>query len=304
MADILTPEVLIPWLTAMAFGVFVGATPGLTATMAVALIVPISFHMEPNAGLAMIIGVSFTAIFAGDIPATYLRIPGTPASAAATLDGHELAKRGHGRLALSIDLICSAIGGLIGVGLLWLVAKPMATFALKFSDFEYFWLAVLGLSMSAFVSKGSTLLGLISAMLGVLVGTVGMDVVTGVPRYPVLESLGSIELMRGFSFIPVMIGLFGVAEVLRSVRDNVSWSQGDYQAIDRRTSFRCNHRNMASQMDGFAVVGDRYSNWGTPWSRSRYRRLGGIRHRAEDIQRQRTIRYWRIRGSCRANERQ
>jgi TctA family transporter len=223
--ELLSFEILIPWLLAMAFGVFVGATPGLTATMAVALIVPISFHMDPSAGLAMIIGVSFTAIFAGDIPATYLRIPGTPASAAATLDGHELAKQGRGKFALMVDLCCSCIGGLIGVALLILVAAPLARFALKFSDFEYFWLGVLGLSMSAFVSKGSTAKGLIAAMLGVLVGTVGMDVVTGVPRYPMLETLGTVELMRGFDFIPVMIGLFGIAEVLRNIKADASWSE-------------------------------------------------------------------------------
>ncbi len=222
--SLMSLDVLLPWLTAMVFGVFVGATPGLTATMAVALIVPISFHLEPNAGLAMIIGVSFTAIFAGDIPATYLRIPGTPASAAATLDGHELAKQGRGGYALIIDLFCSCLGGLVGVTLLILVAAPLATFALQFSDFEYFWLAVLGLSMSAFVSRGSVGKGIISAMLGVLIGTVGMDVVTGGPRYPFMEELGSVELMRGFDFIPVMIGLFGIAEVLRNVQSQVSWS--------------------------------------------------------------------------------
>jgi len=224
-ADLLTPAVLIPWLAAMAFGVFVGATPGLTATMAVALIVPISFHLsDPNAGLAMIIGVSFTAIFAGDIPATYLRIPGTPASAAATLDSHELAKQGKGGFALMLDLLCSCVGGLVGVGLLMLVAAPLASFALLFSDFEYFWLGVLGLSMSAFVTQGSTARGLIAAMLGVLIGTVGMDVVTGSPRYPMMEELRSVELMRGFSFIPIMIGLFGIAEVLRNIETDVSWS--------------------------------------------------------------------------------
>lgn len=231
LADLLTPTVLIPWLAAMAFGVFVGATPGLTATMAVALIVPISFHLEdPNAGLAMIIGVSFTAIFAGDIPATYLRIPGTPASAAATLDGHELAKQGKGGFALMIDLLCSSVGGLIGVGLLVLVASPLASFALLFSDFEYFWLGVLGLSMSAFVTQGSTARGLIAAILGVLIGTVGMDVVTGSPRYPILEELGSVELMRGFDFIPVMIGLFGIAEVLRNIGTDVSWSASSVES--------------------------------------------------------------------------
>ena len=231
LSDLFTVNVLIPWLAAMAFGVFVGATPGLTATMAVALIVPISFHLQdPNAGLAMIIGVSFTAIFAGDIPATYLRIPGTPASAAATLDGHELAKQGKGGFALMLDLFCSCLGGLIGVGLLALVAAPLARFALLFSDFEYFWLGVLGLSMSAFVTLGSTGRGLIAAMLGVLIGTVGMDVVTGTPRYPVLEEIGSVELMRGFDFIPIMIGLFGIAEVLRNIRTDVSWSASSVEA--------------------------------------------------------------------------
>lgn len=224
MSELFTPQVVIPWLLAMVFGVFVGATPGLTATMAVALIVPLSFHMEANAGLAMIIGVSFTAIFAGDIPATYLRIPGTPASAAATLDGHELAKRGRGRFALQLNLLCSCIGGLVGVTLLILLAPQLAEIALLFSDFEYFWLGVLGLSMSAFVSQGSFLKGVIAACLGILIGTVGMDVVTGVPRFPVLESVGSVELMRGFAFIPVMIGLFGIGEVLRNVREDSAFS--------------------------------------------------------------------------------
>ena len=214
LSDLLRSNVLLPWLLGMVFGVFVGATPGLTATMAVALIVPISFHMEPTAGLAMIIGVSFTAIFAGDIPATYLRIPGTPASAAATLDGHELAKQGKGGLALTIDLFCSCLGGLIGVSLLIFSAPILARFALEFSNFEYFWLAVFGLSMTALVSGGSTHKGLLSAILGILISTVGIDIVSGAPRY----TFGTVTMMSGFRFIPVMIGLFGISEVLRNVR--------------------------------------------------------------------------------------
>ncbi|MFZ2331000.1 MAG: tripartite tricarboxylate transporter permease, partial [Atribacterota bacterium] len=89
----------------MVFGIFVGATPGLTATMAVSLIIPITYYMDPRAAFAMIIGVSFTAVFAGDIPATFLRIPGTPASGAAVLDGFEMNKKGKAALALSIDLL-------------------------------------------------------------------------------------------------------------------------------------------------------------------------------------------------------
>ena len=130
IGELLHPAILVPWLLGMVFGIFVGATPGLTATMAVALIVPISFHLDPTAGLALIVGVSFTAIFAGDIPATYLRIPGTPASAAATLDGHEMARQGRGALALTLDLFCSSLGGLIGVLLLITVSRKLAEFAL------------------------------------------------------------------------------------------------------------------------------------------------------------------------------
>jgi putative tricarboxylic transport membrane protein len=222
MSELLQFHVLVPWLLAMLFGIFVGATPGLTATMAVALIVPVSFYMpDPNTGLAMIIGVSFTAIFAGDIPATYLRIPGTPASAAATLDGHELAKQGRGGFALLIDLFCSSIGGLVGVGLLIFIAPQLARFALRFSNFEYFWLAIFGLSMSAVVSSGNTLRGMVSAGLGMLLATVGLDVVSGAQRF----TFGNAELMGGVGFIPVMIGLFGVSEVIRSVLGKPSMNE-------------------------------------------------------------------------------
>ena len=212
------PNVLIPWILAMFFGVFVGATPGLTATMAVALIIPLTYYMNPTAALAMIFGVVFTAIFAGDIPATYLRIPGTPASGAATLDGFEMGKKGKASLALAIDLVCSAIGGLIGVSLLIMIAPSLASFALRFTNFEYFWLGVFGLSMSALLSRGNLVHGTISASLGVLVSTVGMDIVTGYPRF----TFGNINLLGGISFIPAMIGLFGISEVLKQVSNEKS----------------------------------------------------------------------------------
>lgn len=213
ISELLHPSVLIPWCLAMLLGIFVGATPGLTATMAVALIVPLSFHMPETAGLAMIIGVSFTAIFAGDIPATWLRIPGTPASAAATLDGFQLAQRGRGNYALGLDLLCSAIGGLIGVGMLILIAPSLARFALRFGDYEYFWLGIFGLSMSAMVTMGQTSKALLAATLGLFISTVGQDVVSNAQRY----TFGVVDAYNGLNFIPVMIGLFGVAEVLRNV---------------------------------------------------------------------------------------
>ncbi len=213
LTELLAPAVLIPWLLGMLFGVFVGSTPGLTATMAVALILPLTFHMGPTAGLAMIIGVSFTAIFAGDIPATFLRIPGTPASAAATLDGYALAQRGKAGLAIVLDLCCSAVGGLFGVVLLIVLAPQLARFALRFSSFEYFWLGVVGLSLSALVSQGSTVKGLAAAALGVLLSTIGWDEVGATPRF----TFGQDALLGGLGFIPAMIGLFGLAEVFRGL---------------------------------------------------------------------------------------
>jgi TctA family transporter len=210
---LLKPAVLVPWLLGMAFGVFLGATPGLTATMGVALVVPISFYLPPDAGLALIIGVSFTAIFAGDIPATWLRIPGTPASAAATLDSHALAQKGRGEFALRLNLVCSCLGGLVGVLLLAWLAPLLARAAIRFSDYEYFWLGVLGLSLAAAVSVGSTFRGLLAGVGGVLLSTVGLDMVSGRSRF----TFGLSELSAGLSFIPAMIGLFGLSEVLRAV---------------------------------------------------------------------------------------
>ena len=214
LLNIFQLHILIPWILSMAVGILVGGTPGLTATMAVALIIPITYYMDPLAGFAMILGVSFTSIFAGDIPATFLRIPGTPASAAAVLDGFEMSKKGKGSLALTIDLICSVIGGFIGVISLIIIAPPLAKFALQFTHFQYFWLGVFGLSMSAVLSRGNIVRGLISAVLGLLVSTVGIDITTGFPRF----AFGNIELMGGIEFIPVMVGLFGISEVFKNVK--------------------------------------------------------------------------------------
>jgi putative tricarboxylic transport membrane protein len=212
---VLKPDVLFPLLLSMFFGIFVGAIPGLTATMAVALIIPLTYYMKPIAGLAMVLGVSFTAIFAGDIPATFLRIPGTPASGAAILDGFELNKKGKGSLALMLDLFCSALGGLIGVIILITVSPPLAKFALKFTHFEYFWLGIFGLSMAAVLSRGNTVKGLMSATLGLLISTIGIDVTTGYPRF----TFGVTDLMDGVGFIPAMIGLFGLSEVFKRVTE-------------------------------------------------------------------------------------
>ncbi|MBA61965.1 MAG: hypothetical protein CMJ76_06310 [Planctomycetaceae bacterium] len=214
MSVILEMDVLIPWILAMTFGVFVGSTPGLTATMAVALIIPFSFQLEKEAALAMVIGVSFTAIFAGDIPATFLRIPGTPASAAATLDAHRLALNGKGKQTLLVNLLCSSLGGILGVAMLILIAPELAAFALKFGPYEYFWLCLVGLSLGVTVSSnGRPMLGVLAAVIGCAFAYVGVDPLTNKSRF----IFGFEELSEGLNFIPAMIGLFGMSEVLKAV---------------------------------------------------------------------------------------
>ena len=204
-------QTLLVILAAAVFGVFVGAIPGLSATMAVALLVPVTFAMEPTAAIAAIITTSAMAIFAGDIPGAYLNIPGTPASAAYVADCAALGRQGRARECLGLNMTCSVIGGLFGTMVLVMVAPSLADFALNFSSFEYFWLAVLGLSSAVFISTGSALKGFLSLMVGLLLSTVGLDLITGAPRF----TFDVPDLMAGINFIPVMIGFFAIYEVMK-----------------------------------------------------------------------------------------
>jgi TctA family transporter len=202
-------ETLITIFLAAVFGLFVGAIPGLTATMATALLVPITFYMAPIPAIAAIISCTAMAITAGDLPGTLLRIPGTPASAAYVEDSYRLAQNGKAGLAIGIGVVGSVLGGLFGFVFL-LLAKA----ALGFSSFEYFWLAVLGLSCAALISSGGLVKGALALLLGLFIAQVGMDPLTATPRF----TFGNLELMGGISFIPIMIGMFAVGEVMRAGR--------------------------------------------------------------------------------------
>jgi TctA family transporter len=181
--------------------------------MATALLVPFTFFMDPFTGLAAIVTMEAMAIFAGDIPAALVRIPGTPSSAAYTDDSYELAKQGKAELVLGVDLVCSAIGGIMGALALMIAATALAEVAVRFTSFEYFWLGALGLSATAMVSQGAFAKGALSIVFGLFLSTVGLDITLGFPRF----TLGTVELMNGVNFIPAMIGLFGISEVIRNV---------------------------------------------------------------------------------------
>lgn len=207
------PGTLIAIVVSCLFGFTIGALPGLTATMAVALLVPITFFLSPVAAIASIVAAAATAIFAGDIPGALLRMPGTPASAAYTDDAYELTRQGKAGLVLGLNAACSAFGGVVGTVVLLLFAPLLANVALQFSTFEFFWLACLGLTCSVFVSSDDPLKGTISLLVGLLIATVGMDYTTGYPRF----TFENANLYEGISFIPALIGMFALAEIIRTL---------------------------------------------------------------------------------------
>lgn len=210
---LLDPYVIMVMIIAGLFGLFMGAIPGLSATMAVALLVPVTFFMEPVPALATIVMATAVAIFAGDIPSALLRIPGTPSSAAYTEDAYKMTQKGEAELALGVSLVASVIGGIFGAIVLAFLAPWLADFALRFSTFEYFWLAALGLTCAAFIGGAQPMRGLVSLLIGLFVATIGIDPVAGYPRF----SFGNSELMGGINFIAAMVGMFALAEVLRHV---------------------------------------------------------------------------------------
>jgi TctA family transporter len=212
-ALVFDPYVLWVIVASAAFGLFVGAIPGLTATMATALLVPVTFFMPPVPAIASIVTATAMAIFAGDIPSCLLRMPGTPASAAYTDEAYAMTKKGQGEVALGAGLVFSVIGGLFGTAVLIVAAPALAEIALKFSSFEYFWLVILGLSSAVFLAIGDPLKGVVSLLLGLLVASAGLDNPAAYPRF----TFGNAELAGGLTLIPIMIGMFAVSEIIRNV---------------------------------------------------------------------------------------
>lgn len=221
-ADLLTGLLaILQWkvLGFLAVGVLLGAVfgalPGLTATMGVAILTPLTFWVSAEQGLAMLLGIYCGAIPAGGIPAILINVPGTPASIATAWDGYPLAQKGHAGLALGINALLSAVGQLTSIFFLAVAAFPIASFALRFGPAEYFGLALFGISLMAGVSGERVVKGMLAGMLGLALATVGLDPMTAYPRY----TFGHSEFLDGIAFVPVMIGLFGLAEVLVQISE-------------------------------------------------------------------------------------
>ena len=206
-------HVWIALLAGVMAGMIFGALPGLSATMGVALLIPFTFDLSVMPALALLIGVYCAAVYGGSIPAILFRTPGTPASAATIFDGAVLAARGEAGRALGVAALSALVGGVIGTLLLIALTPQISRFALRFGPPEYFALAIFGLSMIVAVSQSSLRKGLIVAVFGLLLSTVGMDPLTGYPRF----IFGQVSLMEGMPFIPALIGLFAIAEVFSMI---------------------------------------------------------------------------------------
>lgn len=212
---IFNPTTFIFILTGVASGICIGALPGLTATMGVALVLPLTFGMRVEAGMLLLLGTYVGAIYGGSISAILLKTPGTPASAATAIDGFEFSKRGESGRALGIATLSSVIGGLVSCVILILISPQLAKLALSFSSPEFFMLAVFGLTIISSISGKSLAKGLICGCIGLLAAMVGIDSITGFVRY----DFGNINLLNGIAYIPAMIGLFAMSEVFNTVEE-------------------------------------------------------------------------------------
>ena len=193
-SNVFSPETFLILIAGVLGGIIIGALPGLTSTMGVALLLPVTYGMEATVGIVMLLGIYCGSVYGGSISAILLSTPGTPASAATVLDGHPMAMRGEGGRALTISTIASTFGGVISGLLLIFISPIIAQFALKFGATEFFALAVFGLSIIVGISNKSIAKGLSAGFLGLLLATVGIDDITGSVRF----TFGISELNTGF----------------------------------------------------------------------------------------------------------
>ena len=191
-------------------GIVVGAMPGLSATMAISVLVPFTFGLEPLVALGLMAGIYNGAMYGGAIPAVLLRIPGTPAAVATTFDGYPMAQKGQGGFALQVAVVSSSIGGIASAFALMLLAPPLSQVTLLFGPSEVFWVAVFGLASIIFLLGGNPVKGLISACFGVFVSVIGSDPIYGNDRF----TFGQLEMLDGINIVILLVGLYALPPVI------------------------------------------------------------------------------------------
>ena len=209
-AVLFNPVMFLIIILGTVFGIVVGALPGLTSTMGVALLVPITFGMSADRGLALLGAVYCSSTYAGAISAILMNIPGTPANCATLFDGYPMTRKGESGRAIALATAGSAVGGLLSTVALLFLAPPLAELALKFGAQEYFLLALFGVSIIASLSETNMLKGFIAGLFGLFLSIIGMHPLTGVTRF----SFGIPELYSGIPLVVVLIGLYSIPEVI------------------------------------------------------------------------------------------
>jgi len=239
-------------------GVIIGVIPGLGPAMAIALAIPLTYSLGPLIAISLMLGIYKGGTYGGSISAILINTPGTPAAAATTLDGYPLALKGQSGKALNIALLGSVIGDAIGIFFLCILAQPLAAIALKFGPTELASLLLFALTVIAALSGSSLLKGLIAAGLGMMLGTIGMDTIAGLTRF----TFGAIVLDDGLQIIPMVIGLFAMAEIFKQAEEIITRNNGALlpapaSAADTTTSLpelkRCMPHFLTSSVIGTAI---------------------------------------------------
>lgn len=215
LASFMTPESVFFALASSLVGVIIGALPGLTATMGVALMTTLTIKLPASQALLILICTYVGAIYGGSRSAILLNIPGTPASAASCLDGYALARQGHAGRAMGIATTGSVLGTLIGMFFLALFTPVLGDVALKFGAYEFFWLAIFGVIISATLTGGDALKGWITGIAGLFIATIGQDGIHAHERF----AFGNRDLAGGFALVPALVGAFGFAEILVAMKE-------------------------------------------------------------------------------------
>jgi len=210
------PMNLVFILAGTALGVFVGAMPGLSSTTGLAIVLPFTFMLDPIPAFLMMISLYMAAEYGGSITAIAIGVPGTPPALPTTFDGYPMTQKGMAGKALGVSIISSTLGGAFGTIILILAARPISTFALQFGPPEYFALGVFGLSIVGNLVQASLIKGFISVVIGLLLTQVGVDVMSGYPRF----TFNLPELLEGIPLIPALIGFFAIAEVFKLVEES------------------------------------------------------------------------------------
>jgi TctA family transporter len=209
----LVPQTLLYCFIGVFLGTLIGVLPGIGALAAISLLLPTTYYIEPTAAIVMLAGVYYGAQYGGSTASILLNLPGTPSSVVACLDGYPMAKEGRAGVALFMTTIASFVGSMLGILVLVLFAPSIAELGLKFGAAEYFSMMVLGLIAASTLASGSPVKGLAMVVLGLLIGTIGVDVNSGQARF----DFGILQLMDGVNLVALAMGIFGVSEIIASV---------------------------------------------------------------------------------------